>query len=228
MIILGLDCSSKQSSVCIMKDGKAIYTAVQATNVNHSKNLMPMVSAALSVCSLEPNQIDLYAPTIGPGSFTGIRIGLALIKGMASANNTPCIGVSSLLALAKCSALKGVIVPVFDARRNQVYGCAVDGDNILCEETCEDVHFLEKYIKNVKKDVFFVGDGKALCYNIYGNFENVVENSVEMPCVALGACLLAQKQYEEKGAGTHFQLSPSYLRLSQAEQELKEKTEAKL
>ena len=225
MVILGVDCSSKQSSVCIMKDDRVIYTAVQATNTTHSQNFLPMIQGALTVCSLTPKDVALYAVTLGPGSFTGLRIGLAAIKGMASANNTACIGVSSLKALAKAVDLDGIVIPVFDARRRQVYGCVMDGDNVICDDFCRDVSVLEKYM-DTEKNVYFVGDGKTLCYNTYKGYSNVKPNSIELPCIAQGACLLAKSEYELNGAKTHFDLSPSYLRLSQAEREMKEKMEA--
>ena len=225
MVILGVDCSSKQSSVCIMKDDRVIYTAVQATNTTHSQNFLPMIQGALTVCSLTPKDVDLYAVTLGPGSITGLRIGLAAIKGMASANNTACIGVSSLKALAKAVDLDGIVIPVFDARRRQVYGCVMDGDNVICDDFCRDVSVLEKYM-DTEKNVYFVGDGKTLCYNTYKGYSNVKPNSIELPCIAQGACLLAKAEYELNGAKTHFDLSPSYLRLSQAEREMKEKMEA--
>ena len=225
MVILGVDCSSKQSSVCIMQDDRVIYTAVQATNTTHSQNFLPMIQGALTVCSLTPKDVDLYAVTLGPGSFTGLRIGLAAIKGMASANNTACIGVSSLKALAKAVDLDGIVIPVFDARRRQVYGCVMDGDNVICDDFCRDVSVLEKYM-DTEKNVYFVGDGKTLCYNTYKGYSNVKPNSIELPCIAQGACLLAKAEYELNGAKTHFDLSPSYLRLSQAEREMKEKMEA--
>ncbi len=227
MVILGTDCSSKQSSVCIMKEGKVIYTAVQATNTTHSANFLPMIEAALKVCDLKAADIDLYAVTTGPGSFTGLRIGMGVVKGMASVNNTPCIGVSSLKALARCVPLEGVIIPVFDARRRQVYGAVIDGDNVIAEDFCELVDYLKPFIENTTKNVYFVGDGKTLCYNVYKDAENVKPNNIETPCIAMGACFLAMKEYETAGAGTHFDLSPSYLRLSQAEKELKDKLEAK-
>ena len=225
MVILGVDCSSKQSSVCIMKDDRVIYTAVQATNTTHSQNFLPMIQGALTVCSLTPKDVDLYAVTLGPGSITALRIGLAAIKGMASANNTACIGVSSLKALAKAVDLDGIVIPVFDARRRQVYGCVMDGDNVICDDFCRDVSVLEKYM-DTEKNVYFVGDGKTLCYNTYKGYSNVKPNSIELPCIAQGACLLAKSEYELNGAKTHFDLSPSYLRLSQAEREMKEKMEA--
>ena len=227
MVILGVDCSSKQSSVCVMKDEKVLYTAVQATNTTHSQNFLPMIQGALTVCGMTPRDVELYAVTTGPGSFTGLRIGMAAIKGMASANNTPCIGVSSLKALAECIDLDGVKIPVFDARRRQVYGSVIDGENILCDDFCRDVSHLAQYIDSTDKNVYFIGDGKDLCYKEYSQYANVKPNGTDMPCIALGACRLAMKEYNTAGGKTHFELTPSYLRLSQAERELKEKMEAK-
>lgn len=102
----------------------------------------------------------------------------------------------------------------------------MDGEDVICDDFCRDVSVLEKYIKDTEKDVYFVGDGKNMCYNTYKEHGNVKQNSVEMPCIALGACLLAKAEYDANGGKTHFDLSPSYLRLSQAERELKEKMEA--
>ena len=163
MVILGVDCSSKQSSVCIMKDDRVIYTAVQATNTTHSQNFLPMIQGALTVCSLTPKDVDLYAVTLGPGSFTGLRIGLAAIKGMASANNTACIGVSSLKALAKAVDLDGIVIPVFDARRRQVYGCVMDGDNVICDDFCRDVSVLEKYMDT---EIYLLNVGMDIPYSL--------------------------------------------------------------
>ena len=202
-----------------MQDSKPIYTCVQQTNITHSQNLLPMVESALKVCDIDIKDIDLFAVTEGPGSFTGLRIGMALVKGMATAFNTPCVGVSSLKALAKSVSLDGIVIPCFDARRNQVYCCAYDSYHLLLDDCCCDIYDIEKIIQDSKKNVFFVGDGSQLCYNIYENIENVKKHSVLMPCAAMGACLIAQEMEHT----THFSLSPSYLRLSQAERELKEK-----
>ncbi|MEG3030242.1 MAG: tRNA (adenosine(37)-N6)-threonylcarbamoyltransferase complex dimerization subunit type 1 TsaB [Oscillospiraceae bacterium] len=219
MIVLGIDCSSRQSSVCITREGEAIYTAVQNTTITHSQNLLPMVQAALSVCALDINCVDLFAVTVGPGSFTGIRIGLGLVKGMASAANTPCVGVSSLTAMAKAAGLEGVTIACFDARRNQVYCNITENGRMVQEDCCCLVDDLAEFVENCQENVFFVGDGSDLCYNRYEKFHNVKKHSVKLPCIALGACLLAQKET----AVTHFELTPSYLRLTQAEQELRER-----
>ena len=219
MLILGVDCSSKQGSVALVRDGKPLYQCVYDSNMTHSQNLLSLIENAVSICGINKSDIDLFAVTLGPGSFTGLRIGLALVKGMAMALNKPCVGVSSLSAMAKAVDHDGVVIPCFDARRGQLYCSIIDGDEIIAEDDCRMVNDLEQFVAECKKDVFFVGDGKELCYNKFKDYENVKKHSVLMPCIAYGACLMAENMPQQ----THFELSPSYLRLSQAERELKEK-----
>ena len=219
MLILGVDCSSKQGSVALVRDSKPLYQCVYDSNMTHSQNLLSLIENAVSVCGINKSDIDLFAVTLGPGSFTGLRIGLALVKGMAMALNKPCVGVSSLSAMAKAVDLDGVVIPCFDARRGQLYCSIIDGDTVVAEDDCRMVNDLEQFVAECKKDVFFVGDGKELCYNKFKDYENVKKHSVLMPCIAYGACLMAENMPQQ----THFELSPSYLRLSQAERELKEK-----
>ena len=219
MLILGVDCSSKQGSVAIVRDDKPLYQCVYDSNMTHSQNLLGLIENAVTICGIKKSDIDLFAVTLGPGSFTGLRIGLALVKGMAMALDKPCVGVSSLKAMAECVKLDGVVIPCFDARRGQIYCCITDGDKIIADDDCIMAADLEKFVNECPKDIYFVGDGKDVCYNKFNQYENVKNHSVLMPCIAYGACLLAKDMPPQ----THFELSPSYLRLSQAERELKEK-----
>ena len=111
MLVLGVDCSSKQGSVALTKDGRPLYQCVYDSNMTHSQNLLSLVDNAVSVCGIKKEDIDLFAVTLGPGSFTGLRIGIALIKGMAMALNKPCVGVSSLKAMTASVDLDGVVIP---------------------------------------------------------------------------------------------------------------------
>lgn len=219
MLILGVDCSGKQGSVAICRDDKPLFQCVYDSNMTHSQNLLTLIENAICVCGIDKTDIDLFAVTLGPGSFTGLRIGLALIKGMAMALNKACVGVSSLKAMAKACDLDGVVIPCFDARRGQVYRCITDGERIIADDDCVMADTMREFVENCKKNIYFVGDGKDVCYNKFSEHENVKQHSVLMPCTAYGACLLAK----DMPAATHFELSPSYLRLSQAERELKEK-----
>lgn len=227
MITLGVDCASKQSSVRIMDEYNIIYTQVSAVNVTHSQNLLEMIDNRLKVCGLTLDDIGLISVTKGPGSFTGLRIGMAVVKGIASVRNIPCAGVSSLKALAKVSVQDGVVIPCFDARRSQIYGAVLKGDEVILDDFCENVHHLDELIKNCEDRIIFVGDGKGLCYNTFGDRPNVSAGREELPCIAAGACILGRKEYDEGNAVTHFELTPSYLRLSQAERERMERSESK-
>ena len=219
MLILGVDCSSKQGSVAIVRDDKPLYQCVYDSNMTHSQNLLSLIDNAVAICGIGKNDIDLFAVTLGPGSFTGLRIGLALVKGMTMALDKPCVGVSSLKAMAECVDLDGVVIPCFDARRGQVYCYITDDKKIIADDDCIMAADLEEFVSNCAKDIYFVGDGKDVCYNKFNQYKNVKNHSVLMPCIAYGACLLAKDMPQQ----THFELSPSYLRLSQAERELKEK-----
>ncbi|MBE6878594.1 MAG: tRNA (adenosine(37)-N6)-threonylcarbamoyltransferase complex dimerization subunit type 1 TsaB [Ruminococcaceae bacterium] len=219
MLILGVDCSSKQGSVAVVRDSKPLYQCVYDSNMTHSQNLLSLIENAVTICGINKKDIDLFAVTLGPGSFTGLRIGLALVKGMAIALNKPCVGVSSLAAMAETVDLDGVVIPCFDARRGQVYCRITDGDEVIADDDCIMAATLEDFVSSCKKDIYFVGDGKDVCYNKFKEYKNVKNHSALMPCIAYGACLMAENMPPQ----THFELSPSYLRLSQAERELKEK-----
>lgn len=219
MLVLGVDCSGKQGSVALVKDSKPLYQCVYDSNMTHSQNLLSLIDNAVTVCGIKKNDIDLFAVTLGPGSFTGLRIGIALVKGMAMALGKPCVGVSSLKAMTACVDLDGIVIPCFDARRGQVYCNVTDNDTLIADDDCRMADELSQFIMSAEKDVYFVGDGKDVCYNKFKDLKNVKKHSVLMPCIAYGACLLAEKMPQQ----THFELSPSYLRLSQAERELKEK-----
>ncbi len=229
MYILAVDSSTKQSSVCVMKESECLYTTVLNTNVTHSQNLLTIIENALSIVGISPLDLGLLVATTGPGSFTGLRINLALIKGLAIANNIPCIGVSSLKALAKSSFISNdIVIPCFDARRSQVYTAILENDSVLLDDTCLKSDNLDKYIENFTKNIFFIGDGANLCYNKFKEFKNVQPVSNQLFCIAHGAAILGYSEFINNGKKTHFDLEPSYLRLSQAERELKEKLEGSL
>ena len=158
MNILAIDTAGKTAAVAVMRDDTLLYEMASNTGLTHSETLLPMVDTALKACGLTPAQLDLYAVTNGPGSFTGLRIGLAAVKGLAFAANTPCAGVSTMAALAY-----GV------CRRGQVYWAGFDlaTHARLTPDAAEPVTALEAFVKECKKPLIFVGDGAALCYNTY-------------------------------------------------------------
>jgi tRNA threonylcarbamoyladenosine biosynthesis protein TsaB len=199
-----------------MDEGRILYTQVSNTNTTHSRNLLPMIDNRLKVCELELSDVGLIALTKGPGSFTGLRIGMAVVKGLASVNNIPCVGISSLQALARSTEAQGTVIPCFDARRGQIYGAVIRDGQVIVDDFCESARVLEDIVNDPDCSIVFVGDGKSVCYNVYGERENVRYSTNEVPCIALGACLIGREEYDRGNAVTHFDLTPSYLRLSQS------------
>ena len=169
MNILAIDTAGKTAAVAVMRDDTLLYEMASNTGLTHSETLLPMVDTALKACGLTPAQLDLYAVTNGPGSFTGLRIGLAAVKGLAFAANTPCAGVSTMAALAYGVCGEVTVIGAQDARRGQVYWAGFDlaTHARLTPDAAEPVTALEAFVKECKKPLIFVGDGAALCYNTY-------------------------------------------------------------
>ena len=176
MNILAVDTAGKTLGVALMQDEHLLYECSLDAGHTHSETLMPLVDHCLRLCGMKCADIDLYAVNAGPGSFTGLRIGLAAVKGMAFAHNTPCAPVSTLEALAYAHSGEGTVVCALDARRAQVYSAAFDlaTHQRLMEDGARAVKDLASFVQNCKKPVFFVGDGAALCYNEYSQIPGVL------------------------------------------------------
>lgn len=222
MNILAIDTAGRSAAVAVMQNDRLLYEQIGNTGLTHSETLLPMVDAALRAAGLTCDDIDLYGVTNGPGSFTGLRIGLAAVKGLALPRDIPCAGVSTLEALARCCTGSGVVIPALDARRGEVYWAAfsLPGCERLTPDAAQPVGTIEDFLKNCKNPVFFVGDGAGLCYNRYDMRAQVI------PCPAplrqsraLGVCLAAEAAAAAGEAVSAAALAPRYLRLSQAERE---------
>ena len=181
-----------------------------------------MADAALKACGLTCADIGLYAVTAGPGSFTGLRIGLAAVKGMALPRQTPCAGVSTLAALAYGMAGAGTVVGALDARRGQVYwaGFDLETHERLTPDDAAPVEALEKFVSGCKKPLFFVGDGALLCYNRYSEVPGVLPCPQPLRVLrAAGVALAARQLWQDGRAVPPAALLPDYHRLSQAERD---------
>ncbi len=225
MNILALDTAGKTAAVAVLRDDTLLYETVSNTGLTHSETLLPMADAALKACGLTCADIGLYAVTAGPGSFTGLRIGLAAVKGMALPRQTPCAGVSTLAALAYGMAGAGTVVGALDARRGQVYwaGFDLETHERLTPDDAAPVEALEKFVSGCKKPLFFVGDGALLCYNRYSEVPGVLG---VLPCPqplrvlrAAGVALAARQLWQDGRAVPPAALLPDYHRLSQAERD---------
>ena len=226
MKILAFETSAKAASVALMEKGKLLGESYQNTGLTHSPTLMVMAEALLKACNLTAKDVGAVAVAAGPGSFTGVRIGVAAAKGFAWGGELPCYGVSTLEAMARnLGVYQGYVVPAMDARRNQVYTAifhAQKGELTRVEaDMAISLEELKGKIKNFEESVFLVGDGAVLCYNTL--LEEVpglvLPPEHRMHQRAAGVALAAQAMMDAGDPGNGAELTPNYLRLSQAERE---------
>ena len=226
MKILALETSAKSVSVAVVENGAVLASAYQNMGLTHSRTLMPLVDGMLSAAGLRVRDMDLLAAANGPGSFTGLRIGVSALKGLAWALEKPCCGVSTLAAMARNLAhMEGLIICAMDARRNQVYNALFLAQDGVLTRQCPDraigLAELVEEIKNRPEPKFVVGDGAGLCYNYL--LEQDVPCRMAPPQLvmqnAVGVALAAEEMAAAGQVTTARDLVPVYLRLSQAERE---------
>lgn len=224
MLILALESSAKAASVALMEGEKLIAQYSQCSGLTHSRTLLPMVDDMLKNTENTIAGVDLIAVAHGPGSFTGIRIGVSTVKGLAWAADKMCVGVSTLEAMAwHGSSAGGVICPVMDARRSQVYNALFEIKDGRPQRLCEDRAIaLSELAGEIRgKNAFLVGDGAELTY------EYMKKEGID--CCIAPSNLLYQSAWGVgmaamgKTPGTADDLLPVYLRLSQAERERQER-----
>lgn len=224
MLILGLESSAKAASAALCRDGELIAQYSQCSGLTHSRTLLPMVEDLLRNTETRLDDVDAVAVARGPGSFTGIRIGVAAVKGLCWASEKPAIGVSTLAAMAWNGVAAGegsLICCCMDARRQQVYNALFEIRDAkparLVPDRAISLEELARELEKYEKRVFLVGDGAKLCYNRLGELgiagtiapEPVLQQS------AYGVCRAAEDEPVRPAA----ELLPVYLRLSQAERE---------
>ena len=234
MRILAFETSAKAASVALTENGKLLGEAYQNTGLTHSQTLMVMAEDVLKQCSLTVNDIDAVAVAEGPGSFTGVRIGVAAAKGLAWGRNIPCYGVSTLEAMAvSLGVYQGYVCPVMDARRAQVYNALFYVNHNKLERVAPDraiaLSELGQELKTMQEPIFLVGDGSNLCYNTLSEDVPglVLPPEHWMHQRAVGVALLAEKMAAQGVTGDGAALTPNYLRLSQAERERLERESKK-
>ncbi len=226
MNILAVDTAGKSAAVAVLRDDTLLYETQCNNGLTHSETLLPMIDTALRACGLTVADLDLLGATNGPGSFTGLRIGLSVIKGLALPRQIPCAPVSTMAALAYGMAGQGTVIGAQDARRGQVYWAAFDLEthNRLTPDAAAPVASLQEFVQNCKKPLFFVGDGAALCYNVYEQVRGVaVCRSALQVLRGVGVALAAKVLWESGACVPPAELLPDYHRLSQAERERAEK-----
>lgn len=229
MKILSIDSSAKTASVAVTDGTTLLSECFVNAGLTHSRTLMPMIDNALSQADMIIDNIDAFCVNAGPGSFTGIRIGVAAVKGLALASDKPCLGVSTLEAIAYNFIDENCVVcSAMDARCNQVYAALFSIENGVVTRLCDDyavpISELAEEIKKLDKTVILAGDGAQICYNAMMDSVDNIKLSAEFRRYqrAYGTALAAIAHNDFADSSL---LAPVYLRMPQAERELKLKKE---
>lgn len=228
MKVLAIDTSSIVATVAIMDDQKLICEYTVNHKKTHSQKLMPLIDEVLKSCELKINDIDLFAVSIGPGSFTGLRIGVATIKAFAHALNKPLIGISTLDALAlNGSYFNGIICPIIDGNGDQVYTSLYKWENnnikIQSDYLAISIYELIDILKEKNEQVIFVGDGVNVFKDIIKEkMSNLSQFGMQYNLLnkASFVAQLAIEKYNSGYVDDYMTLTPIYLRKSQAERML--------
>lgn len=216
MNILAFECSAKAASTALLSDGKLITESFQNCGFTHSRTLLPLAESMLLGVGKTFEDIDIFATSSGPGSFTGLRIGISLIKGLAYALDKPCVGISSLKAMAYLlPPSDSVLCAVMDARAGQVYNALFDISSYKPKRLCEDraitIENLTEELHAIKRKVIIIGDG-AYLFDGKG-FNDLPEYFRIQKASGVAFCAMESERYSP------FQLTPAYHRLPQAERE---------
>lgn len=230
MKILAVDTSATAASVAVAEENKLIGEFSINTALTHSQTLMPMVDELLKNTGLSVNDIDAVAVNAGPGSFTGVRIGVAAVKGIAFPKNLPCVSVSTLESMAYNMLGNDCIVcSVMDARCSQVYnalfrvkGCTVTR---MTDDRALSLTDLKNELQNINEKIVLVGDGAVLCSKFLGEeLENIMlapfNNRIQ---TASSVAYVAFEKINNGETVKADELMPVYLRLPQAQRELNKK-----
>ena len=227
MKILALESSAKSVSTAVVEDGAVLAGSCQHIALTHSETLLPLIEAMLRNARLSLADMDAFAVAVGPGSFTGLRIGVAALKGLAWAQDKPCIAVSTLEAMAYNSAVhNGLLLAAMDARRGQIYHARFAVCDGSVERLCPDMaialsELAQQLSTDSAQERIVVGDGAELCAS-YLQEQGIACTLAPMRVRrqdAVGVGLAAQSYAARGEFCTARELLPVYLRQSQAERE---------
>ncbi|MDR1240421.1 MAG: tRNA (adenosine(37)-N6)-threonylcarbamoyltransferase complex dimerization subunit type 1 TsaB [Oscillospiraceae bacterium] len=229
MIILFVDSSNKSVSVAILEEKKVLGEFFLDSGLTHSQTLAPMIDSLLKCTNVSAKNVDLFSAVIGPGSFTGIRIGVSTINGMALAFQKKCMGMSSLLALTyNVGEFEGLVCSCIHSREDEVYAGIFEKKsgkiNIIIQDRVIKIFDLIKMIKKYKKKTIFVGSGSLMCYNeAQENFSECIEFLSFHDDVCVRASNAGKALFDCVSPGrlvlSDF-LEPNYLKLTKAEKDL--------
>lgn len=237
MNILALDTSSLVATVAVMNEDKLLGEYTINSPMTHSQKLMPTMDGLLKQLSLGIKDMDYIAVSKGPGSFTGIRIGIATVKGLAQALDIPILSVSSLEGLAyNLTYTDSLICPIMDARRNQVYTGVYQWESYKLKKIIEEapmaIEELMEVLSQTQGDIVFLGDGldryRTDITKGLGNRALIAPTYVSMQRAAsIGQLAMDKLKNNDIDFDNHFTLAPTYLRKSEAERQYEEKQRRK-
>lgn len=230
MKILALESSAKSVSVAVCENSVILAQGYQNTGLTHSVTMMPLLENMLEKASLSLQEMDIIAVAAGPGSFTGLRIGVSAAKGLAWTLDKPCCGVSTLEAMAENGrSFEGTVICAMDARRQQIYNAIFECRNGVLHRRCEDrAVALAQVAEDLRHDPapkLVLGDGAQLCCD-YLTAQGIACRMAPPHLryqQAAGVALVAEVMAQSGNTVSAQALQPTYLRLSQAERERLEK-----
>ncbi len=226
MIILAFDSTAKSASVAVTEDRRLLGLYNIDNGLTQSELLLPMAENLMKNLKLSFDDIGLLTCAVGPGSFTGVRIGVSLVKGIAFSKNIPCVSVSTLDALAESMrGIDGIIVPCMDARRSQVYTATYRSHNGVLEKLTEDramsISDLKEELKSFGEKIYITGDGYGTVMKLLGDstldLRATPELLINENAYSIAKC--AFTKYEMGEAVSDLEIAPTYLRMPQAERE---------
>ena len=221
-LILGIDSSTATGCAAIFRDGELISEEISNNGLTHSQTLLPMVSRVIENAGVTANDISLIAVTVGPGSFTGLRIGLSTAKGIAAFNGAKCIGLSTLETLANSIEDDGLICAVCDARCKRVFNALFERKDgkltrIYDDKTTECVTLAEELLA-YERPITLIGDGAKVCDSIFSDYDNLHYNIKDD--FIRGRALCSLGEIKSDTAVDYKSLNPTYIQLPQAQREL--------
>ncbi len=229
MNILAMDTSTLTATVAVMNESRLVGEFTVCNKLTHSQIIMPMLDELLKKISLDISDIDVFATSVGPGSFTGLRIGMASVKTLAQALDKPIVGVSSLDAVAENFCFTDyMICPIMDARHSEVYNAIYLNGEEKVKSRAVNINALLSELENEK--VIFAGDGALVYGELISSFGNKEWKIASPNLIMPRASSVAASALKRALAGDFddpFTLNPSYLKKSQAERELEEKNKLK-
>ena len=223
MKILAIDTSSNICSVSILEDNKLLIEKHNDDQKTHSQKLMPLIDETLREVNLQLSDINLLACCQGPGSFTGIRIGISTVKAFADVKNIPIIGVTSLESLAYNIKTEGLIASIIDAKHDNVYFALYElknnSYNLICNPISDNINNVIKILKQYSNKITFVGDGSIVHKELLdAKFNNCsFASDLENIQTSISVALAAYDKFNNSSYEPTFTLSPIYLKKSQAE-----------